>query len=201
MRPALRTNVSAPSSALLRFLRKQNNDLVFFTPNPTARSSPLRTSSKSSAVHQPASSRTLSTSQCRQATIESNVFNLDFLRPASSQRAPKFSGSDGLDKYGLPINYAAGSQRHASTENGQWKRWWAQKSKKEKDLNLGDLPPLPSFLDEMGNGHGRSKTGKAGNELRLRCTEIDENGNVTTVNGEFKKSELMDKVESSVDAI
>ena len=46
----------------------------------------------------------------------------------------------------------------------------------------------------MGNGHGRSKTGKAGNEMKLRCTEIDENGNVTTVNAEFKKSELIAKV-------
>lgn len=83
-------------------------------------------------------------------------------------------------------------------DNGQWKSWWASKGKKEKGSRLDDLPPLPSFLDEMGNGHGRSKTGKAGNELRLRCTEVDENGNVTTVNGEFKKSELMDKVCSFV---
>lgn len=36
--------------------------------------------------------------------------------------------------------------------------------------------------------------GKAANELRLRCTEINEVGNVTLVNGEFKKSELIAKV-------
>ena len=35
---------------------------------------------------------------------------------------------------------------------------------------------------------------KMGNELRLRCTEFDENGNVTLVNGEFRKSELIAKV-------
>jgi hypothetical protein len=28
----------------------------------------------------------------------------------------------------------------------------------------------------------------------LRCTEFDENGNVTLVNGEFRKSELIAKV-------
>lgn len=34
---------------------------------------------------------------------------------------------------------------------------------------------------------------KPTNELRLRCTEFDEFGNVTLVNGEFKKSELIAK--------
>ena len=41
---------------------------------------------------------------------------------------------------------------------------------------------------------GRNLSGKASNELKLRCTEFDENGNVTLVNGEFKKSELIAKV-------
>ena len=30
--------------------------------------------------------------------------------------------------------------------------------------------------------------------MKLRCTEFDENGNVTVVDGEFKKSELIAKV-------
>ena len=34
---------------------------------------------------------------------------------------------------------------------------------------------------------------KPSHDLRLRCTEFDGNGNVTLVNGEFRKSELMDK--------
>ena len=34
---------------------------------------------------------------------------------------------------------------------------------------------------------------KPSHDLRLRCTEFDEHGNVTLVNGEFKKGELMDK--------
>jgi hypothetical protein len=40
---------------------------------------------------------------------------------------------------------------------------------------------------------GRSKA-KAGNELKLRCTEFDKQGRVTLVSGEFKKSELIAKV-------
>ena len=58
-----------------------------------------------------------------------------------------------------------------------------------------DLPPLPNFLDDVGGMHlGRNKTGKAGNELKLRCTELDVKGNVTLMDGEFKKTELIAKV-------
>ncbi|EMC94412.1 hypothetical protein BAUCODRAFT_52577, partial [Baudoinia panamericana UAMH 10762] len=34
---------------------------------------------------------------------------------------------------------------------------------------------------------------KPANDLKLRCTELDENGNVVLVNGEYKKSELIAK--------
>ncbi|KAF2005220.1 cora-domain-containing protein [Amniculicola lignicola CBS 123094] len=34
---------------------------------------------------------------------------------------------------------------------------------------------------------------RSANELKIRCTELDENGNVTMVSGEFKKSELIAK--------
>jgi magnesium transporter len=52
-----------------------------------------------------------------------------------------------------------------------------------------DLPPLASFLDDNQPGRILKPT----NEPRLRCTEFDENGNVTLMNGEFKKSELIAK--------
>jgi magnesium transporter len=41
---------------------------------------------------------------------------------------------------------------------------------------------------------GRSLSAKASNELRIRCTEFDINGDVTLVNGEFRKQELIAKV-------
>ncbi|KAI4172963.1 MAG: hypothetical protein LQ343_003250 [Gyalolechia ehrenbergii] len=68
-------------------------------------------------------------------------------------------------------------------------------SQRNKKVSASEeLPSLPSFLDDAGGTSlGRSKTGKAANELRLRCTEINENGDVTLVNGEFKKSELIAK--------
>ncbi|KKZ67015.1 hypothetical protein EMCG_07284 [[Emmonsia] crescens] len=63
-------------------------------------------------------------------------------------------------------------------------------------LRPSDLPIGPIMEDgHEGNmfATGRSLAMKATNEPRLRCTELDENGNVTLVNGEFKKSELIAK--------
>jgi hypothetical protein len=37
---------------------------------------------------------------------------------------------------------------------------------------------------------------RAANELKMRCTELDEQGNVKMVSGEFKKSELIARVRS-----
>ena len=197
MRPALGTSVSAPSSSLLRFLRQQNEETRFFTSNSSTHSRLARTSPQRLTRHQPASARHLTTTPCHQATLESNIFNLDFLRLAAAKAPPKAPISR-VDRCGTPVSHAKGGPRYVSTDSGQWRTWWAHKSKKERSWKPGDLPPLPSFWDDVGNGAGRSKMGKTGNELRLRCTEIDENGNVTTVNGEFKKSELMDKVVCSI---
>lgn len=67
--------------------------------------------------------------------------------------------------------------------------------KENSALKSSDSPALPSFLDDTGSTHfGRRKTLKGPNELKLRCTEFDENGNVTFMDGEFKKSELIAKV-------
>ena len=194
MRPALGINVSAPSSTLLRFLRQQNEDILFFTSNSATNSRFARASPQRITRRQPASARHLTTSICRQASVESNLFNLEFLRLAAAKAPSKYLVQEGLNRYAIPVNHVSGKTRYVSTEAGQWRSWWTQKGKKERGWKPGDLPPLPSFWDDVGSGPGRSKLGKAGNELRLRCTEIDENGNVTTVNGEFKKSELMDKV-------
>jgi magnesium transporter len=43
---------------------------------------------------------------------------------------------------------------------------------------------------------GRHISAKAAAQPKLRCTELDENGNVVLASGEFKKSELIAKVGS-----
>jgi magnesium transporter len=76
-----------------------------------------------------------------------------------------------------------------------------KQAKHEPKLKPDDLPANATLGEDGQEGNlfyvGRTLTAKAPNELRLRCTEFDENGNVTLVNGEFKKSELIAKVSFS----
>jgi magnesium transporter len=67
--------------------------------------------------------------------------------------------------------------------------------KEKPRIKPTNLPPLPSFLDDVGGTSlGRNKAGKAANEMKLRCTEFDKDGKVTLMDGEFKKTELIAKV-------
>lgn len=64
-----------------------------------------------------------------------------------------------------------------------------------KALKPDDLPSR----DDMEHGSSmftnrRILSAKAALEPRLRCTEVDENGRVILMDGEFKKSELIAKV-------
>jgi hypothetical protein len=86
------------------------------------------------------------------------------------------------------------SHRYASTQSRPFFKRIAnfkQKNQERAALRPDDLPPLALLSDPAGTIFGRSK---ATNELKLRCTEFDENGNVILVNGEFKKTELIAKV-------
>lgn len=87
--------------------------------------------------------------------------------------------------------------------SGLFKLGKKAKSKKG-DSRSDDAGPttLNGFLGDatdttMLNFGRTTVSNKASNELKLRCTEFDENGNVTLVNGEFKKSELIAKVRCS----
>ena len=66
--------------------------------------------------------------------------------------------------------------------------WWKGASNAQHSQN--DLPPLSPFLDDDATLGRRVRST---NEQKLRCTEFDENGKITLVNGEFKKSELIAK--------
>lgn len=69
--------------------------------------------------------------------------------------------------------------------------WSLVRPKTAKPLQPDDLPPISPFLEDNA---GLGRVIKPSNELKLRCTEFNENGDVTLVNGEFKKSELIAKV-------
>ena len=196
------TRVSAPSASLLRFLRAQTEEICFFTPTTiSAASWNLRASKPHSypLLKRKPQSRGLSTTSRREATVESSLLNLDFLRtrpkrdllycPTSEvYLRPRFTNSNTNDKLG--------ETRNASSDSRPFfQRWWHPKINKALvELKSDDLPVLPGILDDSrGSITGRS-VGKAPNELRLRCTEFDESGKVTLMSGEFKKSVLIAKV-------
>lgn len=83
----------------------------------------------------------------------------------------------------------------------RWQKPWQQaRPKKTAPLQPNDLPPLPRLLDDAGAA-SLGRIVKPTNELRMRCTEFDGDGKVTLVNGAFKKSELIAKVESAITII
>ena len=202
MRPAPRPTTSAPSLSALRFLRSQSEQVCFFTPSTkvTACQSPRR-GAKVALEHTtpalPSVRRQLATSLPYQASVESSLLNLEFLRPyrkrVSRRIAVLASRSPRTPFHHAPENIS--HPRHASTDTRPlWRRPWVSR-KGRPDLKSSNSVPLPSFLDDTASMNiGRRKAVKGANELRLRCTEFDQNGNVTFMDGEFRKSELIAKV-------
>ena len=205
MRPGSDFAVSAPSKALLRFLRCQSEEVCFFTPSKvttcqSTRTARIWTAPKATGSGHTNTIRGLKTTPRRQATVESSLFNFDILRPIPKPRPPiidPLRHEESIVTFGLLPTEALSNGRRVSTEaRPLLGRLWKQRERKEKPyLKQSDLPPLPSFLDDVGGTSlGRNKPGKAGNELKLRCTEFDSEGKVTLMDGEFKKTELIAKV-------
>ncbi len=208
MRPAL--HAPAPSSTLLRFLKSQSESICFFSPNPRPgftfdHAAPqsiqlhprvAKTSSRSSA-------RCLSTTASRKVTVEANFLNLELLWPRAATSILNTQSAHSRDparskkfEYGGPLI----KQRASSTGSKKWhqKLWGVTSSKGGRPLRPDDLPST-LFGSEEGNDTsmfslGRHISAKAAAQPKLRCTELDENGNVVLASGEFKKSELIAKV-------
>ena len=207
MQSAPRLSVPAPSSALLRFLRSHSEAAGFFTAN--ARRGGFPDGHAPHAAHGLAcgpragdarrdSARGLATAALRPARVEASFLNLDFVWPRSSGIAPAPALPSPHPRYTGSAAPPA-RQRRASSSHEPWlRRIWHMGRERRGEAAGRRAPPLGSFLDDGSEnsmlGLGRSIAAKAGNEMRLRCTEFDECGKVTLVNGEFKKTELIAKV-------
>ncbi|TGO47137.1 hypothetical protein BOTNAR_0541g00050 [Botryotinia narcissicola] len=134
----------------------------------------------------------------RRATVEAGLQNPKFL---GSRLATSNSSSNDTQ----PKRVTLSSKKSATQDRSQISRgiftgarkWpfklWSSK-RDGKPLQPDDLPHLSEDGREIDVfSLGRSVSVKAASEPRLRCTELDENGNVVLVNGEFKKSELIAK--------
>ena len=208
MRTALHTPV--PSSTLLKFLKSQSENIFFFSPNPQPRfifdhaapRTPVTRSQIPQAPSKP-STRCLSTTTARRATVEAGFVNLEFLWPRSASKslqpkAPQCRSTPRIKR--LSCENLLPAHRAASTGWHDWRqKLWGRQKKGPKPLQPDDLPDAFYPRDDGGDSMfslGRHISAKAAAQLsKVRCTELDENGNVVLASGEFKKSELIAKVQ------
>ncbi|KAH8882741.1 cora-domain-containing protein [Thozetella sp. PMI_491] len=201
MPPAL--SFPAPSQSLLRFLRArvQSEGLAVFAPSHAL--TPLPRCAARSGAHrpiccppQPRRDRSLLEPS---ATSKRNATDLlSPRRPApkpsrkpggpASRRTREFSTTPRAQ------SYTSGGGSHDDHCRPSWQNWLFGNSKKAAErLNPGDLPRRESDSDSGSIFPRRSLSAKAALDPRLRCTEVDGEGKVIMVDGEFKKSELIAK--------
>ncbi|KAL5341461.1 hypothetical protein BJX70DRAFT_358848 [Aspergillus crustosus] len=182
---------SVPSTSLLRFLRAQSESVLFTTKQPSAcrhasTKFPTR-SSDSVTLNKPLNTVSLERKPRHVRLFRHGSF--------SSQRAPRCSTALVLSSAAFePLAKSPHSRNFSSTRVRSVLRriWDFRRNKAAAETRHRG----PSLLDDGGDGGlglARALAAKASNELRLRCTEFDLNGNVTLMNGEFKKSELIAK--------
>ncbi|KAK3935601.1 hypothetical protein QBC46DRAFT_397092 [Diplogelasinospora grovesii] len=210
MPPAFKL-AAAPSQTLLRFLRAQSEGLAFFDAadhgvSRTVRRYGAKRPSVLLQQQQHPHHRHVTTS-CRSrqsvrskrgvAVLQAAIWDLESVLPASFLRKQRTAASNTL--FGLPRTRAVGAQRYASSDQkpralrkGTWQEWLFGSRESKESPRLKD-DDLQLDLDEESGSifPRRSMTAKAALDPRLRCTEVDGNGEVIMVDGEFKKSELI----------
>ncbi|CAI7639096.1 unnamed protein product [Penicillium palitans] len=182
----LSPRLSAPSASLLRFLRSQSG----FTAALSACAYPKRLAGCDKGFSTGPSPKLLSWA-CLDAphgpaTLDTTIFSNQHGKPNPTRATV----SPALVPKQLKFS------RQASTKSRPFlRRLFDLRRNKACDYkNQG--PTNPGLMDEGTEGMfniGRSLSAKASNELRIRCTEFDINGDVTLVNGEFRKQELIAK--------
>lgn len=174
-----------PSAGLLRFLRRQTECLSYFSPNHDT----------SIDIEKP-SQKALCTARLQPAVLRAGVVDFSSLVPAREPRICKVKQS--------PYTHISSRYQHSTPDRPQkpcrpaWQQWFlgfGTRNRPARPLEPDDLPEA----DREGNNNSmfnthRQLSAKAASEPRLRCTEVDDNGNVILVDSEFKKSELIARV-------
>lgn len=209
MRRACGLPTPVPSFSLLRFLRRQAEGSFSICPSnkaatcrdATSRSSPSCSYRDGNNTCLLSSARHFTTCQYREANVELSRLAANIAKRAPSNQLNCTLSFSSISRHKTPASQFILPEKKISRHafHGFQNIWCrlrgSSKHNGGPNLKSKNPPPIASFLeDTSGPLLGRSKLGKAANDLKLRCTELNKHGRVTTVNGEFKKSELIAKV-------
>ncbi|KAM0714218.1 hypothetical protein Q7P37_010005 [Cladosporium fusiforme] len=161
-----------PSASLLQFLRCQ-----------LGAQSPVCRSSKTAPAQQ---CRTFaSTTECSALRPYRNATQIRLQNETHTSR-PSAKSPANPPRCSRPLSTTSGLQE------AFWRRLRSppRATTAERFRDNGLLPFQDLLDDPQGLG---SRSIKPSTDLKLRCTEFDENGNVVLVNGEFRKQELIAK--------
>ncbi|KAE8150037.1 hypothetical protein BDV25DRAFT_140228 [Aspergillus avenaceus] len=179
---------TVPSTSLLRYLRSQSEHSLF-TAHPSPCGSSRKPQPNTNASHMISLRSASSWARVNPAYCRATAG----LLPLSA-----LSRSRGDSRCRIPLSQSTSStlfSRASHTKSRPLLRrlFGLRQSKANTEPKL-HRPSGPALIDDTTpEGNIRGLAAKASNELRLRCTEFDNNGNVTLVNGEFRKSELIAK--------
>ncbi|OTB08313.1 hypothetical protein M426DRAFT_316939 [Hypoxylon sp. CI-4A] len=187
-----------PSIRLLRFLRLQSENPSFFHPShggaTTIRHATRRV--LCAARQRRGSLRVDRTPESSpDATLQAGILDMDSIIPTRRHRTPTSVRQKHFPYFAANLGVRYNSTDRPPTPCQQtWRErlWGFGATKNPKPLEPDDLPNGEGGADVNSMFSTRRQLSqKAALEPRLRCTEVDENGNVILVDGEFKKSELI----------
>lgn len=184
---ACRGSRAVPSRSLLRFLKLQS-DAAFSSQSFCSNHSSLR----QRACRRAYSSKRKQTVTCETQALASGSNGSTFVVSAVNSGRLSVVSRRGFGTTTLALK----DEKQPSDSSPQWQeRLWGNSAKPgTKPLQPDDLPSHDSEHDSTVFSNRRTMAAKAALEPRLRCTEVDENGKVILVDGEFKKTELIQKV-------
>ncbi|KAK3989166.1 hypothetical protein QBC44DRAFT_328100 [Cladorrhinum sp. PSN332] len=202
MPPALRPAV--PSQNLLRFLRAQSEGLFFaecaavgrWPKRPVSRRHACTCNtitSKSRPSTRLPLDRLSNQTQRRNVSLRAK---LDAILPKSLNklRATSSANPQASSQPGDSPRFSSSDRAPSNGESRSWQDWIFGPNPKKTRQPLKDDDLQVELEEESGSiFQRRALTSKAALDPRLRCTEVDGNGDVIMVDGELKKSELIAK--------
>jgi magnesium transporter len=197
MKPTLLHRVAAPSPSVLSFLRTQ---VTHAFERPLAQCAQVAPQRRRYGTNIRAQSLSGDTS-CR-ANIQGSKRRQRAGSRTFATSRPLFETSLVASRTTALSVRDVDAQGHRSfsttSPNNAWNIFNPAKLRKMAQLQPPQPPPDETSSGATGFGSSLGRIMRPTNELKMRCTELDEHGNVTLVSGEFKKSELIAKVRTAM---